>query len=401
MKKIILAVSIIISLNSYAQTPEIYSWLRNTTGAVGYNNIPSNVQSVYYTSTDVYVSATCIPAYPIGPWASNPNIPVNKNFVFKITRNPSQNTGTSTATGLGHTGVWTNGVSIFNAKDGMSYNNAGVWTRDALYYEGISFDNCLGHPAPGGEYHHHVNPTCLYDDTDSLNHSPIIGYAFDGFPIYGAYGFTNTNGTGPIKRMQSSFQLSTNTTRTNGPAVSATYPAGCFIEDNIYVAGSGDLDNHNGRFCVTPDYPLGIYAYFVTINASLYPIYPYTAGPTYYGVVLPGNTGPNGGNNTIPGTAVQYTGSVGLAAINNLLDVTISPNPANDNVVLRIGNIPSNNIQAVVYSMQGKVIQTLNNLVANEKYAIDLSTFVDGNYLIRITADHNQQQLLKLIKYSK
>jgi hypothetical protein len=401
MKKIILAITIIISLNAQAQTPEIYSWIRNTTGALGYNNIPSNVQSVYYTANDVYVSATCIPAYSIGPWTANPNIPVNKNFVFKITRNPSQNTGTSTATGLGHTGVWTNGVSIFNAKDGMSYNNAGVWNRDALYYEGISFDNCLGHPAPGGEYHHHVNPTCLYDDTDSLNHSPIIGYAFDGFPIYGAYGFTNTNGTGPIKRMQSSFQLSTATTRTNGPAVSTTYPAGCFIEDNIYVAGSGDLDNHNGRFCVTPDYPLGTYAYFVTINANLYPVYPYTAGPTYYGVVQPGNTGPMGGNNTIPGTAVQYTGSVGLAAINNLLDITISPNPANDNAVLRIGNIPSNNIQAVIYSMQGKVVQTLNNLVANEKYAIDLSTFVDGNYLIRVTADQNQQQLLKLIKSSK
>lgn len=401
MKKTILAITIILSINAKSQTPEIYSWLRNTTGAVGYNNIPSNVQSVYYTTNDVYVSATCIPAYSIGPWTANPNIPINKNFVFKITRNPTQNTGTSTATGLGHTGVWTNGVSIFNAKDGMSYNNAGVWNRDALYYEGISFDNCLGHPAPGGEYHHHVNPTCLYDDTDSLNHSPIIGYAFDGFPIYGAYGFTNTNGTGPIKRMQSSFQLSTNTTRINGPAVSAIYPAGCFIEDNIYVAGSGDLDNHNGRFCVTPDYPLGTYAYFVTINANLYPVYPYTAGPTYYGVVQPGNTGPNGGNNTIPGTAVQYTGAVGLAAINNLLDVTISPNPASENVVLRIGNIPSNNIQAVIYSMQGKVVQTLNNLIANEKYAIDLSTFVDGNYLIRITADHNQQQLLKLIKYSK
>jgi hypothetical protein len=83
------------------------------------------------------------------------------------------------------------------------------------------------------------------------------------------------------------------------------------------------------------------------------------------------------------------------------LDVTISPNPANDNAVLRIGNIPSNNIQAVIYSMQGKVVQTLNNLIANEKYAIDLSTFVDGNYLIRITADQNKQQLLKLIKSSK
>ena len=52
-----------------------------------------------------------------------------------------------------------------------------------------SFDDCLGHPAPNGEYHLHVNPTCLYDDSDDQNHSPIIGYAFDNFPIYGAYGY--------------------------------------------------------------------------------------------------------------------------------------------------------------------------------------------------------------------
>ncbi len=297
-------------LSAAQSSAQLYPWIRNLTGATGYNNIPTNVQSVYYTTTDVYISATCIPGYSIGPWTGNPNTPVNQNFVFKITRNPQQNTGTAVATGLGHTGVWSNGVSIFNAKDGMSYNNAGVWNRNAYYWEGSSFDNCLGHPAPNGEYHHHVNPKCLYDPADNTRHSPIIGFAFDGFPIYGAYGYTNTNGTGPIKRMTSSFVLNTSLTRANGPAVNATYPLGCFIEDYTYVAGSGDLDNHNGRFCVTPEYPSGIYAYFVTIDASLNPAYPFTPGPTYYGTVQTGNTGPSGGHNSIPGTAIQYTSAL-------------------------------------------------------------------------------------------
>jgi hypothetical protein len=57
---------------------------------------------------------------------------------------------------------------------------------------------------------------------------------------------------------------------------------GIFIEDYSYTA-SGDLDQHNGRFCVTPDYPNGTYAYFVTLNSLLKPAYPYIIGTTFYG----------------------------------------------------------------------------------------------------------------------
>ncbi len=190
MKKLILFsfITLFISESQAQSGPEITSWIINTTGATGYGNIPSNIQQVQYSTNNVYVSATCIPSYNIGPWAGNPNIPSNQNFVYKITRAPLQNTGTPTTVGLGHIGVWSNGVSIFNVSDGMSYNNAGVWNRNAYYWEGASFDSCLGHPAPNGEYHHHVSPNCLYDNTDSTHHSPIIGYAFDGFPVYGAYG---------------------------------------------------------------------------------------------------------------------------------------------------------------------------------------------------------------------
>ena len=312
MKKVFVFVFVLFFISAklaFAQSSaNLYAWVRNLTGATGYNSIPSNVQSIYYTTTDVYVSATCIPGYSIGPWAGNPNTPVNENFVYKITRSPAQNTGTATTIGLGHTGVWSNGVSVFNVSDGMSYNNAGVWNRNAYFWEGSSFDNCLGHPAPNGEYHHHVNPQCLYDKTDATHHSPIIGYAFDGFPIYGAYGYANTNGTGSIKRIVSGYTITnpSATTRVNGPAVNSTYPLGCFMEDYSF-AGTGDLDFRNGRFCVTPEYPSGIYAYFITIDASLNPAFPFTMYKSYYGVVQTGNTGPTGGHNTIPGTATRYT----------------------------------------------------------------------------------------------
>ncbi|HTA63610.1 MAG TPA: YHYH protein, partial [Bacteroidia bacterium] len=253
MKKQILAFGIasVMALSAQAQVgADITSWIINTTGATGYNSLPSNVQQVQYTSTDVYVSATCIPGYAIGPWNSNPNTPSNQNFVFKITRNPVQNTGTAVTTPMGHVGVWSNGVSIYNPKDGFYWNTStnsfssggsGTWNRNALVYEGISFDNCLGHPSQNGEYHHHVSPKCLYDQTDSTHHSPIIGYMFDGYPVYGAYGYADTNGTGGIKRMVSSYRLRAdqsrttdpwgNTASTAGPAVNGTYPMGCLLWD--------------------------------------------------------------------------------------------------------------------------------------------------------------------------
>jgi hypothetical protein len=384
MKKTSLFCCLFIGLiAAHAQSPEITSWMINTTGATGYNNITSDVQTVQYSAANVYVSCTCIPGYSIGPWNSNPNTPVNMNFVYKITRTPVQNVSTPIATGLGHTGVWSNGVSVFNAKDGMSYNNAGVWNRNAYYYEGISFDNCLGHPAPNGEYHNHVNPTCVYNDADSLNHSPIIGFAFDGFPIYGAYAYTNTNGTGPIKRMQSSYVLSSNTTRANGPAVDATYPAGCYCEDYVYTAGSGDLDEHNGRFCITPDYPSGIYCYFVTIDAQLNPVYPFAIGPTYYGTVPAGNTGPNGGHNTISETTTVYTPSSAVAEIENAtIKFEVLPNPVQDYAFIYMDAKSKNNLTGKLYNMNGQLLETIPYAQPSIAYSIDMRNYPAGIYLI-------------------
>jgi len=400
IKKIILiGITAFSSCIGFAQlTPDVTSSIINTTNAVGYANIPSNVQTVQYSATQVYVSSTCIPGYSIGPWNANPNVPVNQNFVYKITRSPQQNLNNPIATGLGHIGVWSNGVSVFNFKDGMSYNNAGVWNRNALYYEGASFDACLGHPAPNGEYHNHVNPTCLYNDADSLNHSPIIGYAFDGFPIYGAYAYTNVNGTGSIKRMKSSYWLSTNTTRTNGPAVNAQYPAGCYCEDYTYIPVLGDLDEHNGRFCITPDYPNGTYCYFVTIDAQLYPTFPFVLGPTYYGTVPAGNLGPNGGHNVINEPTTFYTGTT---AVNDNLDYPIKfkimPNPVQDFAYIYMDPSSMNNLTGKLYDNSGKLLSVIEYMQPSIAYSIDMTTYSAGIYLFTLEGKDSKatQKIIK------
>lgn len=326
-----------------AQGPEVTGWIINPGAETGYGGELTNVLAVNYTDDDVYVSCTCIPGYDIGPWAGNPNIPANQDFTFRITRAPAANTGTPVATPLGHIGAWRNGVSIFNAKDGMSWNNQGIWNRNALVFEGSSFDECLGHPAPNGEYHHHVNPVCLYDATNGAQHSPLIGYAFDGFPVYGALAYANTDGTGGIARMRSSYRLRGITERTTladgtaltsgqyGPAIGGQYALGAFIEDHEHVEGLGDLDGHNGRFCVTPEYPQGTYAYFVTTDEDGLPVYPYVLGPTYYGTVQSGNTGPQSGHNTVPGGAEHYEPSVmGMVVPEETPALLLFPVPTED-----------------------------------------------------------------------
>ena len=96
-------------------------------------------------------------------------------------------------------------------------------------------------------------------EKDSLNHSPVIGWAYDGNPIYGPYGYDTPQG-GVIKALRSGYER---ITLFNRPP----FPQGFFINDYIFNA-KGDLDQHNGRFCITPEYPNGVYAYFATISSG-------------------------------------------------------------------------------------------------------------------------------------
>ena len=136
-----------------------------------------------------------------------------------------------------------------------------------------------------------------YLDDNGTDHSPILGWAYDGHPIYGPYATKNYDGSGPLKYMQSSYVKISGISRSDGPALT-DYPAGFFIEDYEYQEGYGDLDEHNGRFAVTPEYPNGVYAYYITVSDNLVtnplspftnrrePIFPYIVGDTYNSKLL-------------------------------------------------------------------------------------------------------------------
>ena len=166
-------------------------------------------------------------------------------------------------------------------------NRFEVTTKDNE--NGALFENFI--KSFGYGYAHLGNPISLRNnlgDTNPNAHSPIIGYAYDGNPIYGPYGFANPlDPSSGIDRMLTSWRIK-NRRDSDGPD-EATYPLGTFIADYYYQHRFGDLDENNGRYCVTPDYPNGVYAYFITVSAGGIPVFPYILGERFYSIPVESN----------------------------------------------------------------------------------------------------------------
>jgi hypothetical protein len=432
--RLLLPLLLLGTIEAYAQTsPTITSWLINTTGVKGrhyvsgvytpYNDADSaNVQTVLYSSGWAYIRTKGVPSYITGPFLDgNPSITTNQNAIFKFPLSPAPNTGTPTNTTAGDIGVFINGVALFDYRDGVSWKNStgalaggplggtgdGVWNRDAVLAERSGFDCAKGHPAMGN-YHHHQNPSAfkldlhvvstvcnLYDADglyiiDSATHSPLIGFAYDGYPIYGAYGYKNTDGTGGIVRMKSSYSLRSITTRTTyasgatvtaGPAVSSTYPLGYFREDYQYVASTAPdyLDAHNGRFCVTPEYPLGTYAYFCTVDNNWNSAYPYAVGPTFYGIVSAAKIS----SITEPVTVYSPPSLVAGTRLEQT-EIKIFPNPGSDIIAVQITTFNLENIDVTLYDINGRLVQKASINQGSTIAYFDARTLYSGDYVVRI-----------------
>ncbi len=368
--------------------------VNNNTGSAS-QSVPAyaDIQRIRYTTTDVYINSSGLASYIMGPWYGNTNKtspwgfwPLARDYSNRITREPEIELLTKTKHPGGMIGMMVNGVAIYDLGDAFSFNQtanspvtgsdstagAGYWSRDALAVEVVTFDQGFAHqPGINGQYHYHAEPKALryqlgdnmkatYNATTNLNtyteidptgtttplhHSPILGWCFDGYPIYGPYGYTSANNSSSsITRMRRGFVYRdgsygtanlTITGRTTlpkwatiaqgyrsienykntanltvlgdyplsasqyGPATTYTTTAGPnttrytlgrytgdydFLGDNGYTQGVDfDLDQYNGRICVTPEYPSGTYAYFVTIDTSGNTVFPHLLGKEYYG----------------------------------------------------------------------------------------------------------------------
>jgi len=197
----------------------------------------------------------------------------------------TQQKTTVTAKTPGSGAIYSANLTNWTVNQVARFAKTGDMSQDDGFYE-IVKDTDLGNP-----YINYFVPRNLrtFFGDEGVEHSPIIGYAYDGHPIYGPYAYKNADGTGGLTYVQSSYK---SVIRTDGPPTSQ-YPPGFFTEDYVYVEGLGDLDEHNGRFAVTPDFPNGVYAYYTTVETSINgntnspffsvrePQFPYVVGDSY------------------------------------------------------------------------------------------------------------------------
>jgi hypothetical protein len=257
-----------------------------------------------------------------GYWPPGPTCPQKQAKQGYFTEAPAA-TAATCETSLGSVGYAINGTSIYNWADGQSYNNAGVWHTLAPYAEIYDVDICGGHAARG-DYHHHFYSACWAEAAgeDGQGHSPIYGYAADGYPVYGPWYDTNVPakscwktrdytvssatgcGANGVRNCllvdQYDFTKGTKVATASGPTTAGSFTslsrntfttsAGFFFEDYYFDAacasgGGAALDEHNGHS--HGDYG---YHYHVTIASATdkSPAFPYTFGPRYKGV-LPSN----------------------------------------------------------------------------------------------------------------
>lgn len=210
-----------------------------------------------------YITANGIPSHDVGrfPNRGNPNALRGQNHRFRVTLVPSA-AYRITSAGPNYWGVAVNGVPFEpGTAEFWRGDRRSGWNYDALGGAvGLGLDANNAHVQPTGAYHYHALPTGLMQELGwrEDRHSPLIGWAADGFPVYA---LTGNAGDG-VQRMTSSYRLKRGE-RPGGSEPDGRYD-GTFVQDYVFVAGRGDLDACNGAVTRSPEFPSGRYAYFIT-----------------------------------------------------------------------------------------------------------------------------------------
>lgn len=169
----------------------------------------------------------------------------------------------------------------------LTNSDEGILVPSRNQQYGLQFINFYAPKVLRRKLDDHIDSENKEVSTDS--HSPIIGWSYDGYPIYGPY--TNTGLS--ISKVRSGYQKRIQTDPKLRP-IGKGYPDGFFIQDYVYNSSIGDLDEHNGKFVTTPEFPNGTYAYFLTIDNEITsnPVYPYVVGNNFKNSIIKENYNP-------------------------------------------------------------------------------------------------------------
>ena len=234
--------------------------------------------SVQYSGTEYY-STPDIKVSGVGTGAILRPVVVNNKITDVIVVNAGAGYSTVDTTispiSAGKNAIFNPQVRDLSVNNNVLYNNVSSGTTAANEIISSSYSN-LQYGVAG--YSQIIQTE--FGDT-GVSHSPIIGWAYDGNPIYGSYGYSDPEDeNSSLKKLVSGYTLNS-TNISNRPS---EFSVGFFLEDYTFT-NSGDLDEYNGRFCVTPEFPNGVYAYFATsiIDAqnNVVGVFPYFIGNRY------------------------------------------------------------------------------------------------------------------------
>jgi hypothetical protein len=218
------------------------------------------------------IRANGLPDHATGrfPNAHNPNSIAPQNYVFRVPLHPVV-APQATKFVLQPFGIAINGV-LFDPGANEWWNrdrNSGWQYEPMTGHLNLGVDENNAHVQPSGAYHYHGLPLGLLANIKGAQERMVlIGWAADGFPIYAPWAYTDAkDAKSPLKPMKASYRLKAGE-RPGGPG--GNYD-GTFVADFEFVVGAGDLDECNGRWGVTPEFPGGTYEYFVTKDFPFIP----------------------------------------------------------------------------------------------------------------------------------
>ena len=186
-----------------------------------------------------------------------------------------------------------------------------------------------------------------------LQVSNIIGWAYDGNPIYGPYGYSDPENSNSVpKRLESGYTLNPSNV-IDRPLL----PSGFFVEDYEYT-NSGDLDENNGRFSKTPEFPNGVYAYFATLDTFSIPKFPYFIGNKYRSNTLNENSTLN--------QSFDFNNS---NLLRNTLPYKVSDDYAKNDFIIETNEIT--NQESIVESVSEGSVSSFDIINSGSDYKVD------------------------------
>jgi hypothetical protein len=228
-----------------------------------------NVVEITTEGSERVIRSNGIPQHPLDPDFNYMFGVSEQSYEFRVPRAPEVASSlTEVRTGQKF-GVSIEGVP-YDPSTAEMWNGdpSSGWLGDAHLFP---LDVYGAHVQPGGVYHYHEYPGewDIVAALDGSEHGVQVGWAADGFPIYVRYGYSDPkSSTSRVNELRSSWRLKSGSRPANSPG--GTYD-GTWVQDYEYVEGLGDLDRCNGRTCVTPEFPDGTYAYFLTTEWPFVP----------------------------------------------------------------------------------------------------------------------------------